>query len=223
MSLEELDIEPIPGMPESPPEGEKILWQGKPGWWGLANRVFHVPVIAFYFGILILWQGITTVYDGAGYLAGAEAMVFTLPYAVGCLFILGIIARSYARTTIYTITSRRVLMRFGVALPITYNFPFCRLESASLRQCKDGSGDLPLTLRGPDKIAYLHLWPFARPWFFRKPQPMLRALKEPLVVANLLAEAMQTENASGKVHTAGIIETTDQSGAHVEPGLAPAE
>lgn len=223
MSLDELDIEPIPGVPEKPPEGEEILWQGKPGWWGLANRVFHVRMIAFYFGILILWQGFTTAYDGAGYIAALEAMALMLPYAGLCLLILGVIARSYARTTIYTITTRRVLMRFGVALPITYNFPFCRIESASLRQCKDGSGDLPIELRGPDKIAYLHLWPFARPWHFRKPQPMMRALKDPVTVANLLAEAMRVEVVSSESHPVRPNGREDASEIHIEPGLAPAE
>lgn len=30
-------VEPIPGLPELPPEGEHILWQGAPCWHALAR------------------------------------------------------------------------------------------------------------------------------------------------------------------------------------------
>ena len=48
----------------------------------------------------------------------------------------------------------------------------------------------PLTLTGPDKIAYLILWPHARPWCFSSPEPMLRAISEPQQVADALKTAL---------------------------------
>ncbi len=42
-------FEPIRGLPEMPPEGERILWQGSPDWRALAWRVFHIREVTFYF------------------------------------------------------------------------------------------------------------------------------------------------------------------------------
>ena len=81
------------------------------------------------------------------------------------------------------------MIRFGVALSMAVNFPFSKVAGAALRSCPDGTGDIPLTMQGPDKIAYLHLWPFARPGRYRQPEPMLRAVREPERVAALLSDA----------------------------------
>ena len=52
-----------------------------------------------------------------------------------------------------------------------------------------GTGGLPLTLLGPDRIAFLHLWPHARPWRLGKPEPMLRSVPQAALVARVLTEA----------------------------------
>ena len=53
----------------------------------------------------------------------------------------------------------------------------------------DGSGDLPLTLSGEDRIAWLHLWPHARPFHLAHPEPMLRSVPDAAAVAQLLSQA----------------------------------
>ena len=50
-------------------------------------------------------------------------MLKLAPLAVGAVAILAAMAWGYSWTTVYTITSRRVVMRAGVALPITINLP----------------------------------------------------------------------------------------------------
>ena len=90
----------------------------------------------------------------------------------------------------YTITNRRVVMRIGVVLEITFNFPFRVIESAGLRAYPDGTGDIPLTLTGDDKVAYLHLWPHARPWRAARPEPMLRSVPDAARVADILSRAL---------------------------------
>jgi hypothetical protein len=94
------------------------------------------------------------------------------------------------RSTVYTITNRRVVMRFGVALPMTVNIPFAIVESAALKTRRDGTGDIPLTLTPAQRIAYLHLWPHVRPWQFTRPQPMLRAVPDAARVGAILGDAM---------------------------------
>ncbi|MCY7315507.1 MAG: hypothetical protein LH480_07775, partial [Rubrivivax sp.] len=52
-----------------------------------------------------------------------------------------------------------------------------------------GSGDLPLSLIGEDRIAFMHLWPHVRPWQLARPEPMLRAVPNAQCVAQLLTDA----------------------------------
>ncbi len=214
------EMEPIAGLPASPPEGEEILWQGKPNWWGLAIRVFHIKKAAVYFAILIVWYAATALFDGAGIAAAAGAVGEMLLLAAIGLGLLAGLAKLYARTTIYTITTRRVVMRFGVALSMAVNFPFSKIDGAAIRLCSDGTGDIPLSLRGPDKIAWLHLWPFARPGRYRRPEPMMRALPDAMAVADLLGAAMKTELREGVVHTIATEPDGTPVAASAKAGLA---
>jgi hypothetical protein len=47
-----------------------------------------------------------------------------------------------------------------------------------------------LTIAGNDRIAYLHLWPHVRRWRFKRPEPMLRCIPEPLHAAEILGRAI---------------------------------
>ena len=53
-----------------------------------------------------------------------------------------------------------------------------------------------LSLAGSDRIAYLHLWPHARPWRLKRTEPMLRALADAPAVAAQLAQALQQAEAA---------------------------
>jgi hypothetical protein len=186
----ELEFEPIRGLPEELPEGETLLWQGRPAWGSFAMQAFHLKAIAVYFGLLAVWRAVDLAYDGAPLVqaaAGASWLVL-LGAAVG------VIAAGFAllaaRTTVYTITSRRVVFTIGVALPVTLNIPFRTIHSADLRRHADGTGDIVLSLAPPHQIAFSMLWPHARPWQFRRPQPMLRALPQPAEAAQVLSRAL---------------------------------
>lgn len=186
----EHEFEPVEGLPETPPEDERILWQGRPSWRGLALRVFHVRKIAIYFAILLAWRGITVVYDGGTYGEALTAVGIILPIAALGVALLAGMAWAYAKTTVYTVTSRRVVMRFGLALTLTVNLPFKHLRSADMKICGDGTGDLPLDFGGEYRLGYIHMWPFVRPWKLARPQPMLRAVRNPEKVAEILVGAL---------------------------------
>ena len=53
-----------------------------------------------------------------------------------------------ARTTVYTVTSKRVVMRLGIVLTVSFNLPFKQIASADVRVLKDGFGDITLALQG---------------------------------------------------------------------------
>lgn len=105
------------------------------------------------------------------------------------------------------------MMRIGIALPMTLNLPFSRIEGAALHVFADGSGDIPLRLGKGTRIAYLHLWPHARPWRVSEPQPMMRALANPSEVAALLAEAVAASRAAEEGATPIVIARRPQGGA----------
>ncbi len=186
----EHEFEPVYGLPESLPEGEKILWQGAPDWRAFAMQVFHVKAIAIYGAVLCAWRLVTVLYDGYGIAAAfssAFSIALLMALAVGLFCLL---AWLIERTTAYTITNRRLVLRIGVALSITINIPFKIIASAGCRSMKDGTGNIALTLQGTNKIAYAHLWPHARPWRFARPEPTLRAVRDVERVSAILADAL---------------------------------
>lgn len=186
----EYDFEPVPGLPANLPEGEQLLWQGSPSARATAFRVLHVGWIAAYFALLLGWRILAGLSDG---FALSEILVDSIPLAgmaMAAMLILSVLARLIARTTIYTITSRRIVMRYGVALPMTVNLPFKAIQSADVALRPDGTGDIALLVDDLGRLSYFHLWPNTRAWFVRKPQPSLRALPEAQQVATLLSRAL---------------------------------
>jgi hypothetical protein len=186
----EHEHEPVPGLPAELPPGERILWQGSPTFAALALRAFHVRKVAVYFALLLAWRLASALYDGEAFGTALAHALWLLPLALLGLALLVGMAWHGVRTTIYTITTRRVVMRFGLALPMTVNIPYTIVESAGLRHWADGTGDLTLALGGSGRISWLHLWPHARPWKLERPQPMLRGLDRPDAVAQLLTDAL---------------------------------
>ena len=181
---------PPRGLPEQLPPGERRLWQGAPGWRALARRAFHVRGLAAYFGVLLAWSAMSSLADGT---PAAEAALFTalmVPVALVPILLLTLYAWLVGRSTTYTLTNRRVVIRLGLALPMTINLPFSQVEAASMRLNGDGSGDVCLRLHASNRIAYLVLWPHARPWRLARSEPMLRAVPDAVRVGELLAEAL---------------------------------
>ncbi|MCA9551216.1 MAG: PH domain-containing protein [Myxococcales bacterium] len=184
------DLEPIRGLPEDLPEGERILWQGEPSWWALARWAFHVPKLAVYFGVFAVARGLMQAWSGAALGDAVFASLEVVPLALAALAILSLLAWLNARAAVFTITNRRVVVRFGIALSLTVNLPFNMVRSAGLRLRSGGAGDIALGLEGKRRIAYLHMWPFVRQWRFAHTEPMLRGLPEAAKVAEILAGAL---------------------------------
>lgn len=187
--MSEFETEYAPGLPERLPEGERLLWRGRPRWRSLAIDAFHVRSVAIYFAILMVWRG-GAVLAGGGVASAAVAMAWMMSLAFAAIALLALLAWLSARATIYTITDRRIVMRIGIALPITLNIPFRVVEGAALLKRRDASGDIAIKLGGSDRFAFLVLWPHARPWRINRPEPMLRSLAKSDDVAKVLARAL---------------------------------
>lgn len=214
MSMREHHGEYSPGLPERLPDGERILWQGRPDSWELAKRAFHIREFALYFALFLSARGIVGVLDGEGALAAAFSVLVIAPLAFVGTAIVWLLAWSMARSAIYTITDRRIVLRFGVAIQICANLPFRQIGEVGLRVFKSGHGDIALSLNAPSELTYAHLWPHARPWRLAKPVPMLRALGEAAEVGRILAQAMtEFEHAGKKYRVEGGAEACVSSGA----------
>jgi hypothetical protein len=190
----DFDFEPVKGLPERLPQGERLLWQGGPDWKRLALEAFHARKVIYYFAALAGLQAMASLATGSGLDAALRPILWLMPMGVVASLILLSLAWLSARTTVYTLTTKRLVMRIGMALPITINIPYNLIDKAAVKVNADGTGDIPLTLREGERIAYLALWPHARRWQFSKPQPSLRAIPNADRVATLLAKALAGES-----------------------------
>lgn len=197
--MREHEHEPIRGLPEELPEGEYMVWQGVPRWQALARRAFHVDTAALYFVALLCIHAIYVVMDGRGMTAVLASLTWQIPLSMICVGLLTLAGWLYSRSTVYTLTNRRVVIRSGAVTPMMVNLPLENMESAGVRYCSDGTGDVVLTMRpGTRKLFYSLLWPNVRPWHFRRVQPLMRAVEQPqaLVSAlgNVVAELRLSDN-----------------------------
>lgn len=220
MSHDDFAFEPIPGLPALPPEGETLLWQGGPDWRGLAWRAFHVREVTFYFAALVAAQPVLASMQGTP--LAATLLPMTWIALAGCVAagLLAALAWLAARGTVYTITNRRLVMRFGIALPMTINLPFALVAGAGLKQRRSGSGDIPVALVAGERVSYIVMWPHARPWRLARPEPMLRELPEAERAAGILARALSAH--SGALATARIPVANAANDQRLPQGMAAA-
>jgi hypothetical protein len=184
------DFNQFKELPSPLPAGERVIWQGKPTFKGLALRSFHIREVAIYFGLLLVWRLWSNWSHG---MPAGEAIISALWLIVPAVFgvaVLAGLAWLFRRAACYTITSKRVLFQFGVALPMTMNIPLGKIANAALKTYRDGSGDIPLRLSDPGRASYLLLWPHIRPWRLRVCEPMLNSIPDAAGVAAKLSDAL---------------------------------
>ena len=95
------------------------------------------------------------------------------------LVLLAWLARSYAASVIYTLTSERLVIRSGVALPMMVNIPIEQITAADMRTYRDGTGDILLKPVADRKLHWVLLWPNVSAWYSRPIRPLLRGLPDP--------------------------------------------
>jgi hypothetical protein len=195
----EHDYEPIPGLPGLLPPGERIVWQGAPDWRGLARHAYHTRAVTAYFGLLGGWAAIAAIARGIRGPGDLSGVALTAMFGLIAVGLLRALAWGAARTTLYTLTNRRVVLRIGVAFPKCINLPLAMIGTVGLAVQNDRSGDIPLALTGERRLGYLALWPHARPWHLAAAQPMLRALPDAAQVASLIARACLEVQPGGQI------------------------
>jgi hypothetical protein len=217
----EHEFEPQHGLPETLPAGETLLWQGSPDWRVLARRAFHLRKLTLYFAAMVLLRAGFVLNDTGSAAAAASAAVGPLSLAALALGLVALLAWLSARSSVYTLTDKRVVMRIGIVLTLSFNLPYKRIAAAGLQLDAGGSGDIPLALLPPDHIAWLHLWPHARPWRVSRAEPMLRCVPDAARVARLLSQAWsEATGLAADTRSASLPSRGTAAGNNGRPALA---
>jgi len=170
--------------------GERILWQGRPLASALRRHLLKGRWLAAYFALLLGWKlalivalrGLRPqeVFDTGVLLAQGAALVGILAY----------LAWALARSTTYTVTTLRIVIRHGIALQGTVDIPMRALRSVAVRIHPDGTGDVALTVRDGAGVGLSKLWPHVRGLNLSAPVPMLRGLPDAAVLGTQLARRL---------------------------------
>lgn len=210
MKDHDFDFETQPGLPAPLPPGETLLWQGRPDAATLAREAFGIRWITGYLVVIALYKAGASWADGGAALALARLLPYLALAAAGYSAVY-LMAWLQARATIYSVTSSRVILRIGAALPMTFTIPFTCIEGASLAlHGTSGVGTVAMRTREGAHLAYMVIWPHARPWLMRRPEPAFRAIPDAGRVARLLADA-----AAAKVNEPRISRADDSAGVLV--------
>jgi hypothetical protein len=219
MSHDDFDFEPIRGLPAMLPEGEKLLWQGSPEWKSLAIRAYHVRKVAVYFALLVLWRIGVGIDAGHTTWAIAASSLVLLGLGSVAMGVLALLAYWNARSTVYSITSRRVLLRHGIAVPLTMNIPYTFIDKAGLKSFSNGTGDIALTLSRRERVGYLITWPHVRPGRFAHPEPSFRALSDAAEAARILGQAVAAQAGAAPAQSA-TVRTAEPASTGYSPAAA---
>jgi hypothetical protein len=202
MSHDDFAFEPIPGLPAALPAGEELLWQGSPDWKVLAIRGYHVRKVAVYFLVLIAWRIGVGINNGHDVASIAESCALLVGLGAIAMGVLALLAYGTSRAAVYSITTRRVLLRHGIAVPLTLNVPFTAVESAALKTYPDGTGDIALSVARDQRVGYLITWPHLRPGNITRPCPSFRAVADAARAAEILSAALAAQAGTDPVRIA---------------------
>jgi hypothetical protein len=103
-----------------------------------------------------------------------------------------IIGISQVMPTVYVITSKRIIIRSGMALIFMLNVPFDKIANIDKQIFKDGCGNISFKLINNKRVPFFASWPSVRPWYFNNPEPTFRCISNVDVVALKLSDAAQS-------------------------------
>jgi hypothetical protein len=101
-----------------------------------------------------------------------------------------------AQATMYTLTNKRIIMRIGIVLSLTFNLPLKKITACDLQLQKNKTGNLALGIASESPIGWLNLWPHVRAWRVASPQPVLRCVPQAQALAEQILSAWRQENPS---------------------------
>ncbi len=174
-------------LPQDLPAGEHVLWQGGPAFWPLA-RSLHIRWLFAYFGALLVVVAVQRALTMPAALASSLIRFGVLSGVVIGLHVL--YSLMVARTTSYTLTNRRFVLQAGIALPVSVNIPWSKIETAQFVAQPDSSGNIVIGLHPGERVSYVLLWPHVIGGRIGA-RPMLRAVANVARVAKLMRRQLE--------------------------------
>jgi hypothetical protein len=190
----EHEFEAALGLPEVLPRNEYIVWQGRPEWRQLAIEAFHVRKIAIYFAVMVLWQWISLLESNAAGMDMLKQLGTSIGLALLALAVLSWSAYWSAQATMYTLTNKRIIMRIGIVLSLTFNLPLKKITACDLQLLSKQTGNIALGIATDSPIGWLNLWPHVRAWRVASPQPTLRCVPQAESLAKKVLQTWRQEN-----------------------------
>ena len=173
------------------PKDEVIIWHGRPDLRRFCLTAIGIKYILVYL-IIITCSIIYTRYGDFNLITFLQVLV---PYLLSCclaIMLLVIVGISQVLPTVYVITSKRVIIKSGLALIFMLNVPFDKIASIDKNHYSDGSGNISFKLISKKRVPFFASWPSVRPWYFSNPEPAFRCIADVDVIALKLSEAAQS-------------------------------
>lgn len=190
----EHEFEAALGLPEDLPRNEYIVWQGRPEWRQLAIEAFHVRKIAIYFAVMVVWQWISLLESNTAGMDMLKQLGTSIGLALLALAVLSWSAYWSAQATMYTLTNKRMIMRIGIVLSLTFNLPLKKITACDLQLLSKQTGNIALGIATDSPIGWLNLWPHVRAWRVASPQPTLRCVPQAESLAKTILQTWRQEN-----------------------------
>ena len=177
------------------PDGESILWKGKPSLWGFSWHLFGLKWITVYLCIL------TIVSIARFSVTDFQTAFFIdfLPFFLSGIFasfILFGLAAVQTFGTVYIITENRVIIKTGAALSFLISMPFKKIKGVDLQKRLGSIGTISFELFSEKRVPYISCWPSVRPWKFKKTQPAFSCIGSVDEVATILRKTAMSGNIS---------------------------
>ena len=181
------------------PEGESILWKGKPSFWGFSWYFFGLKLLAFYLIILsVVFAARLTVTDFF-----TAFVVDFLPFLLSGILtscILMALAKIQSQSSVYIITENRVIIKSGAALSFLISMPFKKIKAVNLQKRKGSLGTISFELNSGKRVPYISCWPSVRPWRFKNTEPAFSCIENVDEVATILRKSVMAGRGSLQAH-----------------------
>ena len=171
-----------------------MVWTGSPCWRTLARRGFHIGGVSLYLCALIFANALAGRWQ---HLSQAELLHGELPVVIFAGIVLcatASLAWATARTTRYTLTNQRIVLQYGLAINATLALPMRLVRSVAVSN--HATGDIVVTLKPGNRLAFVKLWPHVRPWRLAHPEPALQALPNAAAAAALISRTVAAAQAA---------------------------
>ena len=177
------------------PNGESILWKGRPSLWGFSWNLFGLKWITLYLSMLSI-VSVARFFASDFYTAFyVDFLPFFLSGIFASIILIGL-AATQTYSTVYIITENRVIIKTGAALSFLISMPFKKIKEVNLQKRGASIGTISFELLSEKRVPYISCWPSVRPWKFKRTQPAFSCIGSVVEVATILRKTAMTGNIS---------------------------